>query len=118
MIISQNFCRCPYCGKILVRKRDLDRHIISRHSGQECSNENQNSTYKISNEEVDSETDLSDEDGDDDEIEIEENDINENINNRQHENIFTNNKSTIELRRLRSESPNHEISIQKIIDSN
>jgi hypothetical protein len=24
--------RCPYCGKILVRKRDLDRHIISRHS--------------------------------------------------------------------------------------
>lgn len=25
--------RCPYCGKILVRKRDLDRHIISRHSG-------------------------------------------------------------------------------------
>jgi uncharacterized C2H2 Zn-finger protein len=24
--------RCPYCGKILVRKRDLDRHIISRHA--------------------------------------------------------------------------------------
>lgn len=24
--------RCPFCGKILVRKRDLDRHIISRHS--------------------------------------------------------------------------------------
>ncbi|CAF0708679.1 unnamed protein product [Brachionus calyciflorus] len=24
--------RCPYCGKILVRKRDLDRHILSRHS--------------------------------------------------------------------------------------
>lgn len=23
---------CPYCGKILVRKRDLDRHILSRHS--------------------------------------------------------------------------------------
>ena len=27
--------RCPYCGKILVRKRDLDRHIMSRHSGKE-----------------------------------------------------------------------------------
>jgi hypothetical protein len=24
--------RCPYCDKILVRKRDLDRHILSRHS--------------------------------------------------------------------------------------
>jgi hypothetical protein len=24
--------RCPYCGKILVRKRDLDRHIMSRHT--------------------------------------------------------------------------------------
>ena len=29
--------RCPYCGKILVRKRDLDRHIISRHSGKDSS---------------------------------------------------------------------------------
>jgi DNA-directed RNA polymerase subunit RPC12/RpoP len=24
--------RCPYCSKILVRKRDLDRHIMSRHT--------------------------------------------------------------------------------------
>jgi DNA-directed RNA polymerase subunit RPC12/RpoP len=25
--------KCMWCGKILVRKRDLDRHIMSRHSG-------------------------------------------------------------------------------------
>ncbi len=30
--------RCPYCGKILVRKRDLDRHIISRHSTSHTNN--------------------------------------------------------------------------------
>ncbi len=31
--------RCPYCSKILVRKRDLDRHVISRHSGKEMCEE-------------------------------------------------------------------------------
>ena len=73
----------------------------------------------MDNEEVDSESDLSDEDGDDDDIDIEDNDMIENISNsRQHESLFTSSKNLNELRRLRKESPNREISIQKIIDSN
>lgn len=28
--------KCPYCNKILVRKRDLDRHILSRHANGVC----------------------------------------------------------------------------------
>lgn len=34
--------RCPYCGKILVRKRDLDRHIISRHTNNSNYDNNEN----------------------------------------------------------------------------
>ncbi|KRZ38858.1 PR domain zinc finger protein 13, partial [Trichinella pseudospiralis] len=30
---GQSNLKCPHCGKCLVRKRDLDRHIASRHSG-------------------------------------------------------------------------------------
>ncbi|KAF2983412.1 hypothetical protein EK904_008685 [Melospiza melodia maxima] len=26
--------RCEYCGKVLVRRRDLERHVKSRHPGQ------------------------------------------------------------------------------------
>ncbi|KRX23106.1 PR domain zinc finger protein 13 [Trichinella nelsoni] len=29
---GQSNLKCPHCGKCLVRKRDLDRHIASRHS--------------------------------------------------------------------------------------
>ena len=26
--------RCEFCGKVLVRRRDLERHVKSRHPGQ------------------------------------------------------------------------------------
>ncbi|KRX20341.1 PR domain zinc finger protein 13, partial [Trichinella nelsoni] len=32
---GQSNLQCPVCGKLLVRKRDLDRHIASRHAGQQ-----------------------------------------------------------------------------------
>ncbi|KRX74068.1 PR domain zinc finger protein 13, partial [Trichinella sp. T6] len=32
---GQSNLQCTVCGKLLVRKRDLDRHIASRHAGQQ-----------------------------------------------------------------------------------
>lgn len=65
--------RCPYCGKILVRKRDLDRHIMSRHSGKECSSP-ANDIYDRTNEEEEFESmnnDNSNDENLDDKINIE-----------------------------------------------
>ncbi|XP_053568055.1 PR domain zinc finger protein 13 [Bombina bombina] len=33
--------RCEHCGKVLVRRRDLERHVKSRHPGQSLSNKDQ-----------------------------------------------------------------------------
>lgn len=31
IIVLMHFFRCDLCGKILVRRRDLERHLKSRH---------------------------------------------------------------------------------------
>ena len=50
--------RCPFCGKILVRKRDLDRHIISRHSSA-------NSDANYHNDDLDQSQEINIDDNDD-----------------------------------------------------
>ena len=87
--------RCPYCGKILVRKRDLDRHIMSRHSGKECSSPTNNDSYTVNH------------NNDDEELESMNNDNNSNDDN-------SDDKVNIEVDSC--ESPN-EITLQKLIES-
>ena len=55
--------RCPYCGKVLVRKRDLDRHIISRHTSSSSGGNNDTNDIgeKINNDEDDIDVDGDDE---------------------------------------------------------
>ncbi|KAM8953662.1 PR domain zinc finger protein 13 [Pelodytes ibericus] len=36
--------RCEHCGKVLVRRRDLERHVKSRHPGQSLSSKDQEQT--------------------------------------------------------------------------
>ncbi|XP_075453637.1 PR domain zinc finger protein 13 [Ascaphus truei] len=36
--------RCEHCGKVLVRRRDLERHVKSRHPGQSLSSKDQEHT--------------------------------------------------------------------------
>ncbi|KAM4695093.1 PR domain zinc finger protein 13 [Discoglossus pictus] len=36
--------RCEHCGKVLVRRRDLERHVKSRHPGQSMSTKDQEQT--------------------------------------------------------------------------
>ena len=62
--------RCPYCGKVLVRKRDLDRHIMSRHntSLNDGSNNNDNNNISGNNGQENDHEDEIDVDGDDDSI--------------------------------------------------
>jgi uncharacterized Zn-finger protein len=50
--------RCPYCGKVLVRKRDLDRHIMSRHT---TTSSNTNISENINHDEDDIDVDGDDE---------------------------------------------------------
>ena len=57
--------RCPYCGKILVRKRDLDRHIISRHSAKNSESPNQLSASETCKTNVDEDTDSENSNSDD-----------------------------------------------------
>ncbi len=99
--------RCPYCGKILVRKRDLDRHIMSRHS----SAKNPQMSDLNSAESIEYNDDMPNTDTDE-EIDMEEFDESEGK-------VFASNLSYYQPSgqdRSQNASP-AEMSIQKIIDS-
>ena len=70
--------RCPYCGKVLVRKRDLDRHIMSRHTTSASTLNDGDGTTTNNN----------DNDDDDDDIDVDgdnsQDDYNSNNNNNHH----------------------------------
>lgn len=55
--------KCPECDKILVRRRDLQRHIQSRHTHQKCLTANDNHSHMVtfSSSSASSGTDSSDE---------------------------------------------------------
>ncbi|ELT99123.1 hypothetical protein CAPTEDRAFT_164570 [Capitella teleta] len=52
--------RCPHCGKVLVRRRDLERHIRSRHPNESPGSESDGVKTFIGEEEEGSPTALSD----------------------------------------------------------
>lgn len=61
------FCsRCELCGKILVRRRDLERHLKSRHTSS-INDIDRTGTTKIENV-TDEDDDDEDEDDDDEDI--------------------------------------------------
>lgn len=103
--------RCPYCGKILVRKRDLDRHIMSRHPDKDITDLELDNGKFDNNDLIDSsstdceqETDI---EGLDDENER------SNVND-----MFRNQASFYSRIPIRSLNGSHsDISIQKIIES-
>lgn len=114
--------RCPYCGKILVRKRDLDRHIMSRHSGKEISDLNLQDSH-MNDEYNDEEMIASGNTDDEDSSDLED------IDQEDHHSLkigqsgmFSSNNqamsffSKVQQDRSQAASPT-EISIQKIIES-
>jgi len=110
--------RCPYCGKILVRKRDLDRHIMSRHSGHEMSEMDRMDEEGKYQEETLESGNTEDEDNSDLEDLEDEND--EKMRNGDCNKFFNSNQ--IEYFRKQQQDRNFnaspaEISIQKIIES-
>ncbi len=109
--------RCPYCGKILVRKRDLDRHIMSRHSGKDMSDMNRiDNDGKYQEETMDS---GNTEEEDHSDLEDLEEDNEEKMSSEDCSKFFSSNKIEYfrqEQDRSFNASP-AEISIQKIIES-
>lgn len=120
--------RCPYCGKILVRKRDLDRHIMSRHSGKipgQMSDLNEAESIEYNENEMGN----TDEEEEEEEIDMEEFDedcMTDNNNDKTDRNAKGFNGSSGAFYQSLvggqqdgspNASPVHEMSIQKIIDS-
>ncbi|XP_077977667.1 LOW QUALITY PROTEIN: PR domain zinc finger protein 13-like [Glandiceps talaboti] len=60
--------RCEYCGKVLVRRRDLDRHIKSRHPNEAKKKEAEDA--KTSDREEDEEEEGEEEEEEDEEIDV------------------------------------------------
>lgn len=116
--------RCPYCGKILVRKRDLDRHIMSRHNGKipgQMSDLNEAESIEYNYNEMGN----TDEEEEIDMEEFAEECMTDNINNNAgNVKVFNGSggafcQSLVSGQQDRSPnaSPMNEMSIQKIIDS-
>ena len=107
--------RCPYCGKILVRKRDLDRHVISRHSGKDMCEDMSSSPQCSPRASINQNLVDTDDEESSNSLSEMDNSHEEEENSNDNSNFETTKNSSASNRDFMS--PTSEITIQNIIDS-